>query len=336
MDPFGSGLLAGAVGVAAAAGACLRPRVASRILVVVLPWAALNVPINTLLGAPRYGALPLGGVAGLAACALAAVSRRAPVAGAAASVALVAGGAGIGAGPITALATGASPSVAVIDATRRPPYDRGALVYDSALRMHVSRLLPDREQSEIVTDRAVVAAAGDVVLTADRRVRGLASERAFGRRDPILARISPGLLLETRIGIAPSRLSVGTRPAGPDVDVIRYDASIPVAIDAPAEGAVLRGALEVRGWGQLRGGGAVEPVEFRVDGALLPILRLERTPRPDVAATIPEIGDATRAGYTATLDAPSLAPGQHDLKVAFRTRDGRHRIAGPVRFIWAP
>jgi hypothetical protein len=202
--------------------------------------------------------------------------------------------------------------------------------------MHVSRFLPERAQSEIVPDRAVSAAKGDVVLTADRRVEGLANERAFGRPDPLLARISLGFLLETRIGIAPGTLSVGTRPATGEAEVVRYDASIPVAVDAPADGAALQGTLDVRGWSQLRGGGVVEPLEFRVDGALTRVVSLERTPRPDVAAAIPEIGDASRAGWAARLDTSGLAAGSHDLKVTFRAADGRRRIARPVRFDWSP
>ena len=109
-----------------------------------------------------------------------------------------------------------------------------------------------------------------------------------------------------------------------------------MAVDAPADGAALNGTLDVRGWCQLRGGGAVEPVEFRVDGALARVLTLERTPRPDVAAAIPEIGDASRAGYAARLDASGLAAGAHDLKVTFRAFDGRSRISAPVTFVWSP
>jgi hypothetical protein len=334
VDPFGSVPLFTAVAATAAAGAFLRRRTAFRILLLVLPWALLNVPVSTLHGAPRYAALLLGGVAGLAACGLAALASRAPRLGAAASVALVAACARVSIPPVVAAAA-SSPSASVVRAAARPPYDRGTLVYDPELRMHVSRFLPERAQSEIVSDRAVWAAKGDVVLTADRRVEGLANERAFGRPDPLLARISLGFLLETRIGIAPKRLSVGTRPAAGD-EVVRYDASIPVAVDAPGEGAALSGTLDIRGWCQLRGGGAVEPVEFRVDGVLARVLALDRAPRPDVAAAIPEIGDASRAGYAARLDASGLAAGSHDLKVTFRAADGRRRIAQPVRFTWTP
>ena len=335
IDPFGSNTLFTAAGTAAAAGVLLRRRTASRILLLVLPWALVNVPVSTLYGAPRYGALLLGGVAGLAACGLAALASRAPRLGACASVAFVAACAWVATPPVVA-ASAPSPSASVVRAAARPPYDRGTLVYDPELRMHVSRFLPERAQSEIAPDRAVAAAEGDVVLTADRRVDGLASERVFGRPDPLLARISLGFLLETRIGIAKARLSVGTRPGGGETEIVRYDASIPVAVDAPADGAALSGTLDVRGWCQLRGGGAVEPAEFRVDGVLARVLALERTPRPDVAAAIPEIGDASRAGYAARLDTSGLAAGAHDLKVTFRTADGRRRIAQPVRFTWTP
>ena len=335
VDPFGSNALFTVVGAAAAAGVLLRRHTASRILLLVLPWALVNVPVSTLYGAPRYAALLLGGVAGLAACGLAALASRAPRVGAAASTAFVAACAWVAVPPVVAAAA-PSPSASVVRAAARPPYDRGMLVHDPELRMHVSRFLPERAQSEIAPDRAVEAAEGDVVMTADRRVGGLASERAFGRPDPLLARISLGFLLETRIGVAPKRLSVGARPGGDDDEVVRYDASIPVAVDAPTDGAALKGTLDVLGWCQLRGGGAVEPVEFRMDGVLARVLALERTPRPDVAAAIPEIGDASRAGYAARIDASGLAAGAHDLKVTFRAADGRRRIAPPVRFEWTP
>ncbi|MBK9963820.1 MAG: hypothetical protein IPP07_02515 [Holophagales bacterium] len=335
VDPFGSNALFTVVGAAAAAGVLLRRRAASRILLLVLPWALVNVPVSTLYGAPRYAALLLGGVAGLAACGLAALASRAPRVGAAASTAFVAACAWVAVPPVVAAAA-PSPSVSVVRAAAGPPYDRGTLVHDPELRMHVSRFLPGRAQSEIAPDRAVAAAEGDVVLTADRRVGGLAYERVFGRPDPLLARISLGFLLETRIGVAPKRLSVGTRPGGGDDEVVRYDASIPVAVDAPTDGAALKGTLDVGGWCQLRGGGAVEPVEFRLDGILARVLALERTPRPDVAAAIPEVGNASRAGYAARIDASGVAAGAHDLKVTFRATDGRRRIAPPVRFEWMP
>ncbi len=335
VDPFGSNVLFAAVAAMGAAGMFLRGRVALRILLVILPWTIVNVPVSTLFGAPRYAAILLGGVAAFAACGLAALASRSPHLGAAASTALVAGCAWVAIPPVTAAAV-PSPSVAAVRAATVPPYNRGTLVYDPELRMHVSRSLPERSQSEIVPDRAVVAAGGDVVMTVDRRVEGLTSERVFGRPDPVLARISFGFLLETRIGVAPSLLSVGKRPAGAAVEVVRYDASIPVAVDMPAYGTSLKGTLEVRGWCQLRGGGAVEPVEFRVDGILAGVRSIERTPRPDVAAAIPEIGDASRAGFVARLDARALAPGKHDLKVTFRASDGRSRISQSISFVWSP
>ena len=335
VDPFGSDALFAAIAALGAAGAFLRGAARRVLLVVVLPWAIVNVPVSTLFGAPRYAAILLGGVAACAACALAALAHRAPRLGAAASVALVAACAWVAVPPVVAAAS-PSPSVAAVRAAARPPYDGGTLVYDPELRMHVSRSLPERAQSEIPPDRAVVAEAGDVVVTADRQVAGLEAERAFGRPDALLARISFGFLLETRIGLAPVRLSVGRSPAGGATEVVRYDVSIPVAVDAPADGASLKDALEVTGWCQLRGGGAVEPVEFRIDGTLAGVRSLARAPRPDVAAAIPDIGDASRAGFAARLDTSTLAPGPHDLKVTFRSFDGRSRISRPVRFVWSP
>jgi hypothetical protein len=200
--------------------------------------------------------------------------------------------------------------------------------------MHVSRLLPGRAQGEILPDRAVVANAGDVVITVDRSIGGLDCEKTFGRSDALLSRITLGFLLETHVGIAPHRLSVGMRPAGPDAPTVRYDASIPVAVDVPAEGATLQGLLEAKGWCQLSGGGLVAPIEFRVDGHLVNALHLKRTARPDVAAVIPGIGDVSAAGYEVQLDGSALTSGPHALTIAFQAEDGRIRVSNPVRFLW--
>jgi hypothetical protein len=116
------------------------------------------------------------------------------------------------------------------------------------------------------------------------------------------------------------------------VEVVRYDADIPVSIDRPAEGEVVGRELVVAGWCQLRGGAAVAPVEFRIDGTPVQPGRLDRTPRPDVASVIPEIGDASRAGYEARLDVSGLSPGAHVVRVTFRAADGRRRISHAVPF----
>ncbi len=113
---------------------------------------------------------------------------------------------------------------------------------------------------------------------------------------------------------------------------VRDDPSLPVAVDGPAEGAVVRGDLGVRGWCQERGGGAVAPSEFRIDGVRLVPTALRRVPRPDVSAALASIGDASRAGFEAALSTAGLADGLHSLTVSFLTPDGRSRVAPPRSF----
>jgi hypothetical protein len=108
--------------------------------------------------------------------------------------------------------------------------------------------------------------------------------------------------------------------------IARFDDAIPASVDAPADSAVVAGPLRVAGWCQERGGGAVAPVEVRVDGVLVRPMSTARVPRPDVASAIPGIGDARAAGYELTLDLSPFPPGRHRLTVTFQTADGRRRV----------
>jgi hypothetical protein len=103
--------------------------------------------------------------------------------------------------------------------------------------------------------------------------------------------------------------------------VQRVDDGIPASIDEPSEAARVISPIRARGWCQERGGGRVEPIEFRLDGAVLGPLAVKRFARPDVAGAIPEIGDASAAGWEVTL--PALPPGRHRLRVTFRAGDRR-------------
>jgi hypothetical protein len=332
VDPFGWDPLFWAYALLAAIGAVRRPRFALLVLAAVAPWALLNVPASALFAAPRYATLLLGGLAGLAACGLEVLSRRSRWGSAAAGAVLAGCCAAAAVPPVVEVATRKSPPVAAIEAAGSGSYARGLIAHDPELRMHVSRLLPARERSEIADSRAVVSEAGDVVLLAGRLVPGLTEEKRFSFGAPLLARVSQGELLSVQMGIARAALSVGTRPSAPDAEVIRYGADIPVSIDRPAEGDVVGRELVVAGWCQLRGGAAVAPVEFRIDGTLVQPGRLDRTARPDVASVIPGIGDASRAGYEAHLDVSGLSPGAHVVRVTFRASDGRRRISHPVPF----
>ena len=107
----------------------------------------------------------------------------------------------------------------------------------------------------------------------------------------------------------------------------RADDSIPAGLDEPAEGARVTLPFTARGWCQERGGGRVDPVEFRLDGLRIVEAAVTRTPRPDVAAVFPAIGDAREAGWEAVL-APRVRPGRHVLTVTFQAGD-RRRVYPP-------
>jgi 4-amino-4-deoxy-L-arabinose transferase-like glycosyltransferase len=105
------------------------------------------------------------------------------------------------------------------------------------------------------------------------------------------------------------------------------DDGIPASIDVPAEGARVKPPFRISSWCQERGGGRVEPVAFHFDGSLLQGVSVTRSPRPDVAAVLPAIGDAREAGWEAVLS-PEAAPGHHVLTVTFQAGD-RRRVYPP-------
>lgn len=107
----------------------------------------------------------------------------------------------------------------------------------------------------------------------------------------------------------------------------RFDDGIPASIDEPVEGAHVSSTFRARGWCQERGGGRVDPLDFRLDGFLLEDARVTRTPRPDVAAVLPAIGDASAAGWEALLST-RVPDGRHVLTVTFRAGD-RRRVYPP-------
>ncbi|MBK9062730.1 MAG: glycosyltransferase family 39 protein [Acidobacteria bacterium] len=107
----------------------------------------------------------------------------------------------------------------------------------------------------------------------------------------------------------------------------RADDAIPAGLDEPAEGARIALPLRARGWCQEKGGGRVDPVEFRLDGLRIVEVTVTRMPRPDVAAVLPAIGDAREAGWEAVLS-PRVGPGRHVLTVTFQAGD-RRRVYPP-------
>lgn len=103
----------------------------------------------------------------------------------------------------------------------------------------------------------------------------------------------------------------------------REDIGLSGSIDEPAEDAVVRGVLVVRGWARAPGEDlavsvALDSVERASDG-------FRRTARPDVAAAVPGLGSCATAGYEARVVLRPEDAGAHELTVVFRARDGRER-----------
>ena len=116
----------------------------------------------------------------------------------------------------------------------------------------------------------------------------------------------------------------------PVVPAERGDDGIPANIDAPAEGARIRGPLVVQGWCQEPGGNPCKEVRFLLDTEPREPVVLERFPRRDIEGVIPGIGDCSTAGYRAVIE--GVDPGPHVLSVTFRTGDGRYRSSPPRNF----
>lgn len=95
------------------------------------------------------------------------------------------------------------------------------------------------------------------------------------------------------------------------------------SIDAPVEGAPVKGPLVVRGWARVPGQDLA--VYFVLDGRLTRATRLSRRPRPDVQSVLPRMGDCSTAGYEATFEHPRETPGPHRLDLVLRSVDGRVR-----------
>jgi hypothetical protein len=107
---------------------------------------------------------------------------------------------------------------------------------------------------------------------------------------------------------------------------------IPGWIDAPAEYATVSGRVVVSGWCQEKGRGPCAAIRLWLDGAEVDAARIERFPRRDVQAAVPDIGDCSRAGWRAAFEAGVLAPGRHCVAAALVGGGGSHRRVGPWAF----
>jgi Bacterial Ig domain len=112
----------------------------------------------------------------------------------------------------------------------------------------------------------------------------------------------------------------------------REDPALTGSIDEPAEGAVVSGPLTVRGWARIRGEDL--HVTISIDGEERVFLKGARVPRPEVQAAVPSLGDCRTAGYEATYAFEPDDEGAHEIRVLFRSADGRQRHYPPRRFTW--
>jgi len=111
----------------------------------------------------------------------------------------------------------------------------------------------------------------------------------------------------------------------------KNDDSIPGWLDASPGGMLVRGRLEVSGWAK----SALGDVDVRVvldDGR---VAAPERFPRPDVARVVPELGDASQAGFRTAFEPPDATSANHTLAVELRDPRGAVRRLGPIRFRWS-
>jgi hypothetical protein len=93
----------------------------------------------------------------------------------------------------------------------------------------------------------------------------------------------------------------------------------------------VRGRLEISG----RAKSALGDVDVRVvlhDGR---IAMPERFPRPDVARSVPELGDASQAGFRAAFEPRDATSANNTLAVELRDPRRTVRRLGPIRFRWS-
>jgi len=151
----------------------------------------------------------------------------------------------------------------------------------------------------------------------DRRMRN--DLYAVVRNEPEAKQLDP----------LPWKPASGRLPSQPPT---REDSTLVGSIDEPAEGAVVTGALTVRGWARI--GGEDLHVIITIDGEERRFVKGARVPRPDVEAAVPSLGNCRTAGYEATYAFEAGDEGTHEIQVLFQAADGRQRHYPLRRFTW--
>ena len=324
VDPFGGPLPATAVWIAAA-GVLVSTRASRLVAAIFVPLLLFSAATLNPATAPRYGVAALAAAPVAASIGLTWLSARHRGLAAAIATFLLAVVALPAARPLAEVASRPSPPVAAMQAPRDEAGLRGRpVLLAPAMRVHWSELGPRIASRELEGGGSVPATAGSLVVTNDATLSGFRPLRVFRYESVALRRISRGRYLSITI----------QEPVGKTVARGRFKATDDLllsSVDDPSEAAVVQEPVRVRGWCQERGGGPVAPVEFRIDGMVVSPESLVRTARPDVAAAIPEVGDASRAGYEAFLPVGAIPPGEHVLEVVFEALD-RRRVYPARRF----
>jgi hypothetical protein len=101
-------------------------------------------------------------------------------------------------------------------------------------------------------------------------------------------------------------------------------------MDAPQNGAAVRGKVGMGGWALCEGGIAQVIVYLDRDYVTQSRLRL---PRPDVAKAFPSFIDAATAGWNAVLDTTPFPPGNHEVVVQAKCNTGATRDLSVIHII---
>ena len=152
--------------------------------------------------------------------------------------------------------------------------------------------------------------------------------------------VLPVLSLSVAVTFARGKASARARAAGteaaaapaPTLSPWKEDAALTGGVDEPAEGATVRGRLDVRGWARFAGENL--SVAILIDGDERPVASRRRLSRPDVRRAIPSLGDCASAGYEFTYSFSAEDAGPHELQVIFQSGDGRERHYPVRRFTW--